>query len=163
MKRWMALAAVGILVMAFAAPPALATTTRTAITCTETMLSEWSGGREWVDDNLVYHSRNRTADYRDAGHVYCDGINHATVNVNLDLLTGEGVVWATGRIVLSGIDGGWNGHLVAHFTPAGPYIWEGTFVGHGFGALDGYQMRGAIVEPTHAGTTAEFVVVRPGD
>ncbi|OGO55870.1 MAG: hypothetical protein A2V85_11830 [Chloroflexi bacterium RBG_16_72_14] len=163
MKRWLALVAAGVIAAGIAAPTALATTTRIPVSCVETMLTEWTGGREWVDEDLVYHSRNRTADYRDVGDVLCTGINHATVSVNLDLVTGEGVVTATGHLVLTGIDGGWNGRLVAHFTPGGPYIWEGTYLAHGFGALEGYQSRGTVVEPTHAGTIIDTVVFLPGD
>lgn len=162
MRRWLALLAAGVFAAAIAAPPVMAATSRTSITCTETLLTDWSGGREWVDEHLVYHSRNKTAEYLDSGDPYCAGINYATVDLNLDLVTGEGVVTATGHLVLTGIDGGWDGKLVAHFTPGGPYIWEGTYRGHGFGELDGYQMRGTIVEPGHEGTIAEFVVFEPG-
>lgn len=163
MKRWLAILAASVVLASMAAPPVLATTTRAAITCVETRLTDWAGGREWVDEALVYHSRNRTADYRDAGGAFCDGINHATVSVNLDLLTGEGVVTATGRIDLDEFDGGWDGKLVAHFTPGGPYIWEGTFVAHGFGELEGYQLRGTIVETTHEEAIAHDVVFLPGE
>jgi len=163
MKRSLAVVAIGILALAIVAPPALATTTRISITCTEARLTDWTGGREWVDEAFVYHTRNRAADYRDSGHAYCNGVNHAVTNVNLDLLTGEGIVWADGDIVLDGIAGGWDAHLVAHFTPGGPYIWEGVIVGHGWGALDGYQLRGTLMEPTHEDTIANYVVSLPGD
>jgi hypothetical protein len=69
--------------------------------------------------------------------------------VNLDLTTGEGIMLVSGHRELTAFDGGWDAKLLAHFTPDEPYIWEGQIVGHGFGAMAGFEYRSNIVETTH--------------
>lgn len=162
MRRVLALLAVGAIAATILAVPATATTTRIAVSCTETRLTEWEGGREWVDEDFVYHSRDRSAVYRDDGSPWCAGINHATVLVNLDLLTGEGMVNSTGHIELDAYDGGWDARLIAHFTPDGQYIWEGQVVGRGFGELTGYELRATLVETSHEATIMTGFVFLPG-
>lgn len=162
MRRALALVVMGALAATILAVPATATTTRIAVSCTETRLTDWTGGREWVDGDLVYHSRDWSATYRDAGSPWCAGFNHTTVMVNLDLLTGEGVVRGSGHMDLDAFDGGWDAVLVAHFTPDGEYIWEGQVIGHGFGELAGYQYRATIVEPSHETAIMTGFVFLPG-
>jgi hypothetical protein len=164
MKRLMALAGAVALATVALAVPASATTTRIAVHCDETRLTEWVGGHEWVDEDFVLHVRGGSADYLDVGSVFCAGINHATVSVvNLDLATGEGLVVVTAHRELAAFDGGWDARLVAHFTPAGPYIWEGQVVGHGFGELTGYQYRSTVYETTHEAAIEDGFVFLPGD
>lgn len=162
--RWLlAILALAGLMLALAAP-ATAQTTRIYFHCDETRLTDWSGGREWVNADLVYHSRGRQAVYRDEGSRYCTGLNYATVSVNLDLVSGEGMVLASAHRVLADLDGrgGWDAKLVAHFTPGGPYIWEGTVVGNGWGELSGWQYRSIVVEPTHESAIEDGFVFLPG-
>lgn len=164
MKRLVAILGAAAIAAALVVTPVAATTTRIAIHCDETRISEWIGGREWIDEDFVYHSRGGQADYLDVGSPYCAGINHATVSVNLDLLTGEGVVTASAHRELSGFDGGWDAKLVAHFLPPGsPYIWVGEVVGHGWGELAGYQYRSTVLETTHEATIEDGFVFLPGE
>lgn len=163
MKRLLAILGVAALTATMFVAPAAATTNRISIQCEESRLTEWSVDREWLDEDFVYHIRGESADYLDVGSPYCAGINHATANVNLDLLTGEGVVTGTARIDLDAFDGGWNSAFVAHFIPTGPYIWEGQGVGHGFGALAGYEYRVDVVETSHEGTIVTGFVFLPGE
>jgi hypothetical protein len=163
MKRLLAILGVAALTVAMVVTPAAARTTRIAIHCDETRISEWIGGREWVDEDFVYHVRGGTATYVDVGSPYCAGTNTATVEVvNLDLATGEGIVLVSGHRELSAFDGGWDAKLLAHFTPGGPYIWEGQVVGHGFGAMAGFEYRSDIVETTHEVTIEDGYVFLPG-
>jgi hypothetical protein len=163
MKRLLLALVAGGLLLAAAAIPATANTTRIGFHCDEVLLTDWTGGRQWLDEDFVYHSRGATADYADVGDQFCAGINHATLTVlNLDLATGEGLVQARGRIVLDAFEGGWDGLLLAHFTPTGPYIWEGTIVGAGYGELEGWQYRATVLEPDHASTIIDGFVYLPG-
>jgi hypothetical protein len=162
MKRLLVILGVAALTATMIVTPVAATTTRIAFHCDETRLTEWTCGIEWIDEDFVYHSRGRQADYLDIGSPYCAGINRATVSVNLDLLTGEGTVIAWANRELSGLDGGWRAKLVAHFTPAGPYIWVGEVVGHGYGALEGYEYRSTVLETSHEATIEDGFVFLPG-
>lgn len=162
MRRQLAILAMAGLVAVLMATPAAATTTRIAINCEETLITAWTGGREWVDEDLVYHIRGQIADYRDVGSPYCAGINHVTVNVNLDLVTGEGMVIAFAHRELDAFDGGWDAKLVAHFTPGGPFIHVGEVVGNGFGELTGWEYRSVVRETTHATTIEDGFVFQPG-
>jgi hypothetical protein len=163
MRRLLAILAGAALAGAVMVTPVAATTTRIAIHCDETRITEWSGGREWLDEDFVYHIRGQSADYLDVGSPFCAGTNHATVNVNLDFLTGEGLVIVSAQRELAGFDGGWDAKLVAHFTPGGPYIWVGEVVGHGYGELEGYEYRSTVVETSHEVTSEDGFVFLPGE
>ena len=164
MRRLLSILVTAALAATVLVTPVAATTTRIAIHCDETRISDWTGGREWVDEDFVLHSRGGTADYLDVGSPYCAGINHATVSlVNLDLLTGEGVVMVTAHRELAAFDGGWDAKLVAHFTPFGEFIWVGEVVGQGFGELAGYQYRSTVYETTHEAAIEDGFVFLPGD
>jgi len=163
MRRLLTILAAAALAASVVATPATAKTNRIAIHCDETLVTDWTGGREWVDENFVYHSRDRVADYLDEGSPYCAGINHVTVSVNLDLLTGEGMVIAFAHRELFAFEGGWDAKLVSHFTPGGDFIHVGSVVGNGFGELTGYQYRSTVYETTHEATIEDGFVFRPGE
>ena len=163
MQRLVAILGATLLAAAVVASPAAATSTRIAFHCDETRISDWTGGREWLDEDFVYHIRGQMADYEDVGSPYCAGVNHATVNVNLDTTTGEGMVMAFSHRELSALDGGWYAKLVAHFTPGGPYIWVGEVVGRGYGVLEGYQYRSVVLETSHEAAIEEGFVFLPGE
>lgn len=164
MRRLLAFLGTAVLVMGIAAAPASATTTRIEIHCVETLVPPgWTGGREWLDEDFVYHVRGQSADYTDVGSDYCAGINHATVNVNLDTLTGEGMVIAFAHRELTEFDGGWDAKLVAHMTPDSPdYIWVGEVVGQGYGDLAGYEYRSVVYELTHNTIVEDGFVFQAG-
>jgi len=163
MKRLLAILGVTALAVTMVVTPAAATTNRIAIHCDETRISEWIGGRAWLDEDFVWHIRGQSADYLDVGSPYCAGINHATVNVNLDLLTGEGMVIAFAHRELFAFEGGWDAKLVSHFTPGGDFIHVGSVVGNGFGELTGYQYRSTVYETTHEATIEDGFVFLPGE
>jgi hypothetical protein len=162
MRRLLTIAAVAALATAVFAAPATATTTRIPIHCDETLIPPWTVDREWVDEDSVYHARGQTGVYRDVGSPYCQGYNYATVNVNFDLLTGEGMVIAFAHRELDAFDGGWDAKLVAHMTPLGDYIWVGEVVGHGYGELAGYQYRSSVYETSHETIIEDGFVFLPG-
>jgi len=163
MRRLLTILAAAALAATIAVTPAAAKTTQIAIHCDETRITEWSGVHEWIDEDFVYHSRGGSADYLDVGSPYCAGINHATASVNVDLLTGEGMVIVFAHRELSAFDGGWDAKLVAHMTPYGEFIWVGEVVGNGFGELTGYQYRSTVYETTHAATIEDGFVFLPGE
>ena len=160
-RLFIALALVALVGGVMAAPVA-ATTTRIPTACAESLITDWTIPRQWVDENLVYHVRGETATYRLTGDAYCAGTNEPSVDVNVDLTTGQGNVVAKGHIVLDAFDGGWDGTLVAHLTPGGPYLWVGTFVANGFGELAGWQWRSDLVEVTHLLVLDDGFVFQPG-
>ena len=162
MRRLLAMIASAGLLTGVVAVPAAAVSSRIAAHCEEIRITEWTGGREWIDENLVYHVRGQQAVYRHEGDAYCAGLNYATVSVDLDLTTGEGSVRADAQIVLDAFASGWDSRLVAHFTPAGPHIWEGKAVGQGFGAISGWQYRADVVEVTHELAIDRGFAFRPG-
>jgi hypothetical protein len=85
------------------------------------------------------------------------------VNVNLDLVTGEGMVIAFAHRELAAYDGGWDARLVAHMTPDSPdYIWVGEVVGHGYGELAGFEYRSTVREVTHETIIEDGFVFQPG-
>jgi hypothetical protein len=162
-RRFSTILTMAVLTAALMAAPATAATTRIAIHCDETLNTPWTGGRDWLDQDLVYHIRGNSADYLDVGSPYCAGVNHATVNVNLDLLTGEGMVIAFAQRELDAFDGGWDARLVAHMTPDGPYIWVGEVVGQGYGELAGWQYRSVAYETSHTTIVEDGFVFWPGN
>jgi len=161
MRRLLALAAAASLLLAFTAAPAAATSTRLAFTCEEYLVGLLAAPVEWVDEDGVYHMRGWMARYVDVGSPLCAGVNIATANANIDLATGEGVVWGTGHMTLTA-GGGWDGHFVSHLTPGGPNIWEGKVVMHGWGAMAGWQARASLVEPGPATAIISGVAWKPG-
>lgn len=163
MRHLLVIATAAVLAAGVVAAPAAARTDRIAVHCDETRVSEWIGGVEWTDEDFVYHVRGGTATYVDVGSPYCAGLNTATVElVNLDVMTGNGIVMVSGHRELSAFDGGWDAMLLAHFTPDGPYIWEGQVVGHGYGALEGYQYRSVVYETSHETVIEDGFVFLPG-
>ncbi len=163
MRRILAIMAAASLVLVIMVPPAVATTTPHEIVCEEHLVATLVPPREWVDEDGVYHMRGLVNQYSESGGPRCNGTNVAEINVNLDLATGEGTVWAKGQITLAGGGGGWDGRLLAHFTPGGAYIWEGTIVMQGWGSLAGWQRRADIVEPSHVRTIYTGVDFRAGN
>ena len=163
MRRILAILAAAGLVLVIAVPPAAATTTRHEIACEEHLVGTLVAPTEWIDEDGVYHMRGLVNQYTESGGPRCSGINIAEINVNLDLATGAGTVWAKGHITLTGGGGGWEGRLLARFTPGGTYIWEGTIVMQGWGSLAGWQRRADIVEPSHVMTTYTGVDFLAGD
>lgn len=163
MRRLLVILAAASLVLLVAVPPATATTTRHEISCAEHLIGPLAAPREWTDQDSVYHLRGLVYQYEETGGPRCTGINVATINLNLDLATGEGTVWAKGHITLADGGGGWDGRLVAHFTPDGPYIWEGTIVMEGWGSLAGWHRRATVVEPDHLTTLYTGVDFLAGD
>jgi hypothetical protein len=160
-RPWIALALVALVGGVMAAPVA-GTTTRIPTLCEEHLMTSWTVPREWVDEDMVLHIRGETATYHVTGDEYCAGTNEPVVDLNVDLATGQGTVVAKGHFTLDAFDGGWDGTLVAHLTPGGPYIWEGEFVGNGWGVLAGWQMRSHLVEVTHELILDDGFVFKPG-
>lgn len=152
MRRILVILAASSLLLGIAVPPVAATTTRHEIACEEHLVGALVPPRAWVDERGVFHMRGLVNRYVETGGPRCNGENIATISVNLDLATGEGTVWAKGHITLAGGDGGFDGRLIAHFTPGGTYIWEGTVVMQGWGSMAGWQRRATIVEPNHVMT-----------
>jgi hypothetical protein len=164
MRKYATILLVGALALGVAAAPVSATVTVIPVHCDETLVPPgWTGGRAWLDDTFVYHVRGQSAEYDDVGSIYCAGVNHATVSVNLDLTTGEGMVIAFAHRELDAFDGGWDSKLVAHMTPGSPdYIWVGEVTGRGYGELEGYQYRSTVYELTHSTIVEDGFVFLPG-
>jgi hypothetical protein len=162
MRRLLVLAVATSMLLALAAVPAAATTTRYQIACQENLADTLAAPREWTTENGVYHMRDLVSRYEEVGGPGCAGSNVATINANIDTQTGRGTIWAKGHITLAGGDGGYDGTLVAHLTPGGPYVWEGTVVMQGWGSKAGWQRRLSIVELDENTTLYSGIEFKPG-
>lgn len=155
MRRMLAVVAMVGLLASVAAAPATATTTKIPYTCQEHLLAIIDGGVSWVTDDLVLHVRGWRATYRYVGDPLCAGRSFPIVDFDLSLVTSEGELWGTNHTVLDAYDGGYDFTWHARFITVDPLrpdatdIWTGRYVGHGYGAMDGWQVRGWILEKTH--------------
>lgn len=168
MRRLSVALVAAILALALAGPAVQARTTFIPFSCAEHFADNPEPGRVWVDDDFVLHVRGSQWIYEHEGDRYCAGEAHVVVNLNVDLATGEGNLWGTIHVDLDGIDGGWHRTFSAHFTnphplmPEATDIWAGRFTGHGFGELDGWQIRGQGIERTHVLVESTGFVFQPG-
>jgi hypothetical protein len=169
MKRILATLALAGLLSALVAMPVTATTTPIAFTCEEHLVAPTDPGAAWVGDDLVLHVRGAQYRYAHVGNPLCAGIADVVVNLDLDLVTSEGVLWGTNHIAITAVDGGYDTTWHARFIttnpldPAATDIWVGRFVGHGYGELAGWQTRGVGLEKTHALVLDTGYAFRPAD
>jgi hypothetical protein len=97
------------------------------------------GGREWYSaGGRIQHVRGWTGEYETTGGEYVDGTSIVVANWNLDLASGDGTMWGTTDLTLTGTNGGWHETWVAKFDD---FVWSGWAVGRGFGDLQGMKIR----------------------
>lgn len=93
------------------------------------------------------------------------GTSHAVVNFNLDTRTGNGRGWGEGSLDFG--DGGFDTTFWADIRPAdvpGGLLAEFEIVGHGYGSLEGTELRVTAQEQVLIGfATFEGVMFVPGD
>ncbi len=166
MRRILPVLVVTALALALAAPVS-AGTTRQAFTCHEHYVSD-VGGKLWLDGTTL-HIRDAVYMYEVLGDSECAGTLTVTVNLNIDFATMTGSLWGTGLSELLAVDGGYETSWTAHWTSADPFnpaatdIWAGQFVGHGYGAREGWQVRATIIERTHVLVDEIGYAFQPGD
>jgi len=169
MKRFLAILALAGLLSVLVAAPATARTTKIPFACAEHQLEITSDGTAWVTEDLVLHVRGWTATYHNTGDALCAGFGYPVVDFDLSLVTSEGVLWGTNHYVLDAYDGGydftWHATFIADdpLAPDATDIWTGRYVGHGYGEMAGWQVRGRIVERTHVLVDEIGYAFLPGD
>jgi hypothetical protein len=153
------------LVLVVGIAPAHATTTKVPVGGTGQVVGEVDPGREWLGDGIL-HVRDRvlaTLQFPDTGGV---GVGETTVSFNLDTTTFTGVTWGSGTVDFGGggYDSTFQGTIHPDPTVPGGLVGEFRIVGHGWGDLEGTQLRATAVELIALGQqTYEGVSFVPGD
>lgn len=153
-RNWAAVATAVALAVVVAAPVA-ASSERIQYACEAYWTAQPDQGREWIDQDGVYHLRGSVLVYELYGDDLCDGTLTGTANINFDPATGTGLVWGKATIDLDAYDGGWTATLNGHFINPDPFdpdaedIWLASSVRHGFGELEGWQARSTMLERFH--------------
>lgn len=164
MKRVVALVAVAVLAAASAAPVS-ASMTRYAYACEQHYVTNYGGTFEFEDGVALL--RGATYVSQATGDSLCAGTITITVNFNLDFTDWSGVLWGTAVNDLATGDGGFEMSWTAHWLVDDPLaatadIWDGRYVGHGFGDMSGWQIRGTLHEASHVLVLDEGFAFRPG-
>lgn len=147
--------------------PAGATTTRLSISGSQ-QSSLVDPGKVWSSGPILHVRDQEVAGIftldQSAG-LPSTGTSHAFVNINLDTRTASGRVWGEG--VLDFGDGGFDTTFSGDVRPAnvpGGLLAELKLVGHGYGSLEGTELRLTAQEFVLIGfATFEGVVFVPGD
>jgi hypothetical protein len=166
-RRSISLIAVAVVAIASLTGPAWARTERLAYQCEESPVAQTSTGRVWIEDGAL-HVRDARYLYESVGDPLCDGSLTIEVNLNLDLTDWSGALWGTSFRELDAFDGGFVTSWNAHWTTPNPLapdatdIWDGQYVGRGFGELEGWQTRADLHEATHALIVEEGFAFDPG-
>ena len=95
-------------------------------------------GRCWTTSNGSNHCRGWTGAYETTGDPLVAGTSVVVANWNFDAI-GGGSLWGTADVTLADGSGGWHESWVAKADQGG--LWAGPSVGHGWGSLDGMQIR----------------------
>jgi hypothetical protein len=140
--------------------PGTAKATRITTCSLQTNTSEIPGKMWFSEDGSMLHIRGQTT-YANIeplpGHPECApeysmGQLVMEVNINLNLVTGEGNAYGTHTITSDGFDGTWNGVFNGKIDPSG---YSGKATAHGTGDLEGMlqkiviQQTGATTYETH--------------
>ena len=131
--------------------PAAAETDRIDFTGTQQSTGVADPGREWTS-GPIQHVRDRALtglNFPDASTgLPALGITEGTLNYNLDTRTGVGRAWGTLTIDYGdagGIEASYQGELRPDAVPGG-FLGEFRVVGHGYGDLEGAQLRVTVRE-----------------
>ena len=149
------------------ASPAGATTTRTDFTGTQQAVAIEDPGEEWLS-GPIQHVRGRQilgVTSPDPSSGLPVGTSRGTINVNFDTTTLRGRAW--GSVTIDFGDGGFETTFSGAIGPAavpGGLLAEYRVVGHGFGSMEGVQLRANVRELILTGTaTFEGTIFTPGD
>lgn len=151
MKRALATMMAAVLLGLVPTISAAAKTTE-AFTCTDTLVSV-QPGTAWIEDGTL-HVRGQVMVHVGSGDPLCVGTLTSVVNFNLDLTNWSGALWGTFDRTAVVVDGGWVGTWVGHWTTDNPLApdssdrWAGKIIGHGYGSLEGWQLRAGAQAPT---------------
>lgn len=133
-----------LVVIGFGVTSAVAQPTEIAIEAAECTVEIIEPGREWVDEDNIYHLRGRvTKNIKVSDYVLLNGIDIVEINLNLDLTDGSGDGFGSGTFQPDGMNGTFIGRWTGEFNGG---ILTGQAVNHGTG--DFQSMRGeASFEP----------------
>lgn len=126
--------------------------TSVAFSCADTLVSV-QPGTLWVEDGAL-HLRGQVMVYAGSGDPQCVGTMTSVINFNLDLSDWSGALWGTFDRTADATNGGWAGTFVGHWTTDNPLAptaidrWAGKIIGHGYGGLEGWQLRTSANSPT---------------
>lgn len=147
----------GVLMFAVTAP-AGATVTRIPVSLDEPLIEVIAWSDSWGDK--VQQARGYEAAYAvDFGELG-DGVATVHANYVMDLTDGSGILWGT--IVYDLGEGGFTSRFTGTWVWEEDAVWVGRNVGHGYGELEGWQLRTRVVEVSHELVTEEGFVFAPG-
>jgi hypothetical protein len=110
------------------------------------------------------HVRDQHVIKQATGDLYCAGMMDIQVESQFNLQLGSTVVQGTYQLTLAGFDGGFfvtfRGNGVA-LSPTS-VAWTSTNVGHGFGELEGWQLRGTTTRTAAGAFFEDGFVFEPG-
>lgn len=142
-RRWITIGILALIAMMLVVTPVAAQSTRIEFTAREFTCSEGPPGKIWFsEDGTILHIREQTRTGENiSDEPLATGTNSIVMNMDLDLLTGEGHAYGTFSLDVSGVEGTWDGHWTLHIYPDG--FW-GTSNGHGTGDLDGMKLKSEL-------------------
>jgi hypothetical protein len=149
-KRYVLVGIVMALVIAgLIITPALAKPTEIPIEAIECTVQIIEPGREWIDDEHVYHLRGRVVkNMKVADYALLNGTDTVLINLNLNLIDGSGDGFGSSVFQPDEVDGTFRGSWTGEFSGG---LLTGRAVMHGTGNLQ--PMRGeASFEPIIDGT-----------
>lgn len=140
-KKFLFMGGLTLISLVLIIAPASASATRIEVEAYEIKCS-YDPGQEWISDS-IYHARNGSQTGPRIPLSPEDPISeiveiNTTVNLNLNMKTGEGNGWGT--FTSENFEGTWNGKLT-EWMP-GVWVTSGKSIGHGFTpAFDGWELR----------------------
>lgn len=105
---------------------------------------EVSGVLKGWDAGPTSHIRGWTATYQSTGDALCAGTVEVVASIEMD--PGIGGLQGTFVYRLAGIEGGWSGTFTQVWAFDKGQLTYGREVAKGFGALEGWQLRGVLNE-----------------
>ena len=158
MSRRLGAVIAAIVLLAAFVPATFATTTRLECTSIPGPPVETTGTVTW--DGTVMQVRGTTWDMaNESSCAMLDGFVHVVINYDLDVTTGLGELWGTDVFSPTAFPhSGFRDHYTGTFAGGMPPYWSGKGVGHGFGDLEGWQIR----EPLGNHPVGPTILFMPG-
>lgn len=140
-----------LVVIVFGVTSAVAEPTALEVEVVECTVEIIEPGREWIDEDLVYHLRGRIEKKAHVSdYAFLNGIDIVEINLNLDLTDGSGDGFGSGNFQPDGMNGTFIGRWTGEFNGG---VLTGRSVTHGTGELlpmRGEATFGPLANPSEA-------------